>query len=159
METGLGASGDAITWQILGRHARADDLGAEQMSADNPFGVVRYVCTRRALPGDTADALVLVGLLRDGLDRAELTLLLGGHREGLTWQDLADVLGLHSRQAARQRARRLDAALAARRLDAELAALSPEAGAGHAVTSGGGLGARKMRETRWLEEHEAAIRG
>jgi hypothetical protein len=162
METGLDAAGDATTWRILDRHAQAEDSGAEVMSADNPLGVVRYVYTRKALPGDVADALLLVVHLRRALDRAELALLRARKRDELTWQDLAELLGLHSRQAAYQHARSLGDVLAARRLQAEIGAAGSEEKAGQSrapsALRGGGRDTQPQTAKRWLEHNEPAIR-
>jgi hypothetical protein len=106
-------SAAAAADRIADRRAAADDSALE-MLPDDPLGIARHVLTHRKVPvqvlcADTLDALSTVRAIRAELDRDELSLLRLARQLDITWQAIAGAYGLKTRQAAEQRAIRLEA--------------------------------------------------
>jgi hypothetical protein len=114
---------------------------------DDPAGLIAWVCTHQDAPddvlaADALDALDIIYHLRVTLDRQELTLLRTARKAGVTWQRIALVLHLRSRQAAQQRALRLD---------------SLQAGEGRSERTARERHAGESAEATWLLRNRNAI--
>jgi hypothetical protein len=132
---------------IYARRVAAGDRHLDTLP-DDPAGVVAWVCAHQKAPAsvlaaDILDALALVGAVRVTLDRQEHTLLRAARKAGVTWQQIARVMRLRSRQAAEQRARRLDAW---------------HAGEGRSERAARARRAGEAAEAKWLLRHRDEIR-
>jgi hypothetical protein len=146
--TGTPDAGRRAADRIVARRTSVHDDELEALS-DDPFQVVTYVCTRSGgvapsvLADDVVDALKIVAILRQTLDRRELTLLQMGGKAGLSWQQRAEALGLKSRQAAEQRALRLEQAASLDGTRSEVTARTERR--------------TRIAENRWLARNREAI--
>lgn len=148
---------------ILGRRRAAEDPALEQLG-DDPVSVVAHVLAQRRVPvavlrHDVVASLLLVRHLRSELDRQELDLIKAARSTGLEWAELAEPLGVRTKQAAEQRALRLQASWETRTEQRRLQLVDPQA-AGSAVRRPETVRNRRRGEThveRWLNRNELAV--
>jgi hypothetical protein len=135
------------TSRITARREAAGDKHIDTLP-DDPAGMVAWVCAHRNMPAevlaaDALDALAIIRALRVTLDRQESSLLSLAREAGVPWQRLAVVMHLKSRQAAEQRARRLEAM---------------QAGEGRSERAARARHANQAKEASWLTLHHKDIR-
>ncbi len=144
------AAGRLAADRISARRASAGDDRLESL-ADDPLGVIGYVCARsggvppEVVADDVIDALKIIRVVRETLDRRELALLRMGGQAGLSWKQRAGALGLSSRQAAEQRALRLEQAASLEGTRSEVTARTERQAT--------------IAEDHWLAAHHEAIEG